>query len=109
VDWDTSGYLGGPLTAEREIALLTEIQRSDAATRIPTGKLSDADRNILDIAAIDLLGYSGSKLSDDAAAFARAELSYSPDDTAPVVTSYARPMEGAITVLAHDCPSGSNH
>ena len=54
--------------------------------------------------AIDLLGYSGSKLSDDATAFAMTELSYAPDSGAPVDTSYARPLEGDIAVLARDCP-----
>ena len=104
VDPDSTGYLGGPLTAGRAIGLLTELQRSGGAARIPAGKLDAADRTTLDIVAIDLLGYSGSKLSDDATAFAMTELSYAPDSGAPVDTSYARPLEGDIAVLARDCP-----
>jgi len=104
VDLDSTGYLGGPLTAGRAIGLLTELQRSGGAARIPAGKLDAADRTTLDIVAIDLLGYSGSKLSDDATAFARTELSYSPNSGGPVDTSYAGPLEGAIAVLAQDCP-----
>jgi hypothetical protein len=104
VDLDSTGYLGGPLTAGRAIGLLTELQRSGGAARIPAGKLDAADRTTLDIVAIDLLGYSGSKLSDDATTFARTELSYSPNSGGPVDTSYARPLEGDIAVLAQDCP-----
>lgn len=103
VDQDNTGYLGGPLTAGRAIGLLTELQRSGGA-RIPEGKLGAADQTTLDIVAIDLLGYSGSKLSDDAMAFARTELSYAPDSGGPVDTSYARLLEGDIAVLAQDCP-----
>jgi hypothetical protein len=104
VDEDASGYLGGPLTAERAIGLLIAVQRSGGAARIPTGKLSGPDRSTLYIVAVDLIGYSGSKLSDDATAFARAELSYDPDSGAPVDTSYGRSVELGINALARDCP-----
>ena len=109
VDQDNTGYLGGPLTAKRAIALLTKVQRSGGAARIHAGKLNAADRTTLDIVAIDLLGYSGSKLADDAGAFARSELSYSPNAGGPVDKSYAGPLEGGIAVLAKDCPANSNH
>ena len=106
VDQDNTGYLGGPLTAGREIALLTGLERAGGAARISAGTLDAADRGILDLAGIDLLGYSGSKLSTDATAFAQAELSYSANSDDPVDTSYARPLESGIAVLAKDCPSG---
>lgn len=109
VDRDNTGYLGGPLTAGRAIVLLTKVQRSGGGARIHAGKLNAADRTTLDIVAIDLLGYSGSKLSDDAAAFARAELSYSPNVSGPVDKSYARLVERGIAALAKDCPADSNH
>jgi hypothetical protein len=108
VDQDNTGYLGGPITAGRAIALLTEVQRSAGGARIPDGKLDATDRTTLDIVAIDLLGYSGSKLSEDATAFARAELSYAPIRGGPVDTSYARPLEGDIAVLARDCPQAQS-
>jgi hypothetical protein len=95
VDPDAISYLGGPLTAGRAIALLTGLQRSGGAARISTGRLSAADRSTLDIVAVELTGYSGSKLSDDATAFARAELMYSPDYL-PLDTSYARSLERDI-------------
>ena len=78
----------------------------DAVPAVAAGTLDAADRGILDLAGIDLLGYSGSKLSGDAAAFARAELSYSANSGDPVDTSYARPLESGIAVLAKDCPLG---
>jgi hypothetical protein len=109
VDQDNTGYLGGPLTVKRAITLLTKVQRSGGAARIHTGKLNAADRATLDLVAIDLLGYSGSKLSDDAAAFARSELSYSPNAGGPVDKSYARPLVSGIAALAKDCPANSNH
>ena len=104
VDQDNTGYLGGPLTVRRAVGMLTKVQRSGGAARIHAGKLNPADRTTLDIVAIDLLGYSGSKLSDDAAAFARSELSYSPNTDGPVNKSYARPLESGIAALARDCP-----
>ena len=109
VDQDNTGYLGGPLTAKRAIALLAKVQRSGGAARIHAGKLNAADRTTLDIVAVDLLGYSGNKLSDDAGAFARSELSYSPHAGGSVDKSYARPLESSIAVLAKDCPPDSNH
>ena len=106
VDQDNTGYLGGPLTAGREIALLTGLERAGGAARISAGKLDATDRATLDLVGIDLLGYSGSKLSNDATAFAQAELSYSANSGDPVDTSYARPLESGIAVLAKDCPAG---
>ena len=54
--------------------------------------------------AVELMGYSGSRLSDDAEAFAQAELNYNPDG--PVETSFARPLEVDIAALERDCPDG---
>ena len=106
VDQDNTGYLGGPLTAGREIALLTGLEQAGGAARISAGKLDAADRSTLDLVGVDLLGYSGSKLAGDATAFARAELSYSASSGDPVDTSYAQPLESGIAVLAKDCPLG---
>lgn len=103
VDTDASGYLGGPITASRAIAMLTKVRQAGGATRIRKGTLSHADLSTMDIVALDLLGYAGGRLSADATAFARAELSYSPTGYA-VNTAYARPLEGGIAALERDCP-----
>jgi hypothetical protein len=106
VDPDPTGYLGGrPLTAGRAVAMLTEWQRAAGAARIAKGTLSTADRRTLDTVAVELLGYSGNKLSADATAFARAELDYSPNGLPPD-TAYARLLEDDIAALDYDCPSG---
>lgn len=102
---DPTGYDEGPLTADRAVALLTELQHADGAASILKGTLSGADLATLDTMAVELMGYSGSKLSDDAEAFAVAELNYSPDG-GPVDTSYARPLDNDIAALKQDCPFG---
>jgi hypothetical protein len=105
VDPDATGYLGGaPLTAGRAVAMLAGLRRPGWTARIASGTLSGSERGTLDIAATELIGYSGSRLSADAAAFAQAELSYSPEGL-PVDTWYARPLVRDITALARDCPS----
>lgn len=103
VDADATGYLGGPLTAGRAIGLLSALRQADGAARVATGKLSGADRGTLDVMAVELMGYSGSRLSGDAQAFARAEFGYSPNGSPPD-TSYARPLEHDIVALERDCP-----
>jgi hypothetical protein len=54
--------------------------------------------------AVELMGYSGSKLSGDAEAFAQAEENYNPDG--PVDISYARRLNKDILALQRDCPDG---
>ncbi len=55
--------------------------------------------------AVELMGYSGSRLSDDAEAFAVAELNYNPGG--PVDASYAPPLDEDILGLQRDCPDGA--
>jgi hypothetical protein len=106
VDPDVTGYLGGrPLTTGRAVAMLTGLRHAGWAAGLAAGTLSATDRNTLDTVAMELIGYSGNKLSADATAFAHAEFDYSPDDL-PVDTSYALPLEGAIAALEQDCPAG---
>lgn len=102
VDPDATGYFGAPLTAARAVETLTELERG-AAAAITKGTLSSTDRRTLDAMAAELIGFSGNKLSDDAAAFVKAELAYSPAYL-PVDTSYARPLEADIADLERDCP-----
>ena len=52
----------------------------------------------------ELMGYSGSKLSDDAAAFAHDEEDYNPEG--PIDISYAQPLDNDIVALGRDCPDG---
>jgi hypothetical protein len=101
---DTTAYHGGPLTAGLAIAFLTDIQLTDGAANIPRGTPSSADTSTLDAAAAELIGYSGSELSDDAAAFALAEEYYNPDG--PIDTSYGRRLDNDILALERDCPDG---
>jgi hypothetical protein len=54
--------------------------------------------------AVELIGYSGSRLSDDAQAFAVAEENYHPDG--PVDASYAQGLDRDILALQRDCPDG---
>jgi hypothetical protein len=101
---DSTGYENGPLTADLAIASLTKMELASGAASIPRGRPTTADASTLDIMAVELMGYSGSKLSDDAQAFAVAEENYNPDG--PVDTSYARPLNGDIVTLERDCPAG---
>jgi len=102
---DPTGYLGGPLTPGLAIASLATMLRSGGAARIPQGTPSGAETSLLDVMAVELIGYSGNKLSGDAEAFARAELAYNPDG--PVEASYARPLDNDIRALERDCPDGA--
>jgi hypothetical protein len=101
---DPLGYRNGPLTVNRAIGLLTEMQLAGGAASIPRGRPSGTETSTLDLMATELMGYSGSKLSDDAESFAQAELNYNPDG--PVATSYARPLDRDIAALERDCPDG---
>jgi hypothetical protein len=102
---DPTGYQHRPLTANRAIALLTEMQLAGGAAAIARGTPSSAEISTLDLTAVELIGYSGSKLSDDAEAFAQAELSYHPYSL--IETSYARPLDNDIAALERDCPDGT--
>ena len=101
---DSTGYKNGPLTTDLAIAFLTKTQLAADAASIPRGRPTHAVTRTLDVMAVELMGYSGSKLSDDAQAFAVAEENYDPDG--PVDTSYARPMSRDILALERDCPAG---
>ena len=101
---DSTGYENGPLTADLAIASLTRMELASGAASIPRGRPTRSDASTLDIMAVELIGYSGSKLSDDAQAFAVAEENYNPDG--PVDTSYARPLNEDIVTLERDCPAG---
>ena len=101
---DSTGYENGPLTADLAIASLARMELASGAVSIPRGRPTTADASTLDIMAVELMGYSGSKLSDDAQAFAVAEENYNPDG--PVDTSYARQLNGDIVTLERDCPAG---
>ena len=101
---DPTGYKGGRLTTDLAIASLTEMQLTAGAASIPRGTPTPAVTSTLDTMAVELMGYSGSRLSDDAQAFAVAEMNYNPDG--PVAASYARPLDQDITALQRDCPDG---
>ena len=103
----STAYRGGPLTAGLAIAFLTDTQLADGAANIPKGTPSSADTSTLDAAAAELIGYSGNKLSDDAAAFALAEAYYNPAD-GPIDVSYGRRLDNDILALERDCPNGMN-
>ncbi|MGH3263451.1 MAG: hypothetical protein ACRDNS_15825 [Trebonia sp.] len=101
---DDTGFNGRPLTTGLAIALLTEMQLAGGAVSIPRGKPTTAVIGTLDTMAVELMGYSGSRLSDDAEAFAVAEENYHPNG--PVDASYARPLEREVAALQRDCPDG---
>ena len=101
---DTTGYKDGPLTTDLVVASLTEMQLAGGAASIPRGRPTGADTTTLDTMAVELMGYSGTKLADDAQAFAVAEENYNPDG--PVDTSYAQPLDTDIVALERDCPGG---
>ncbi len=101
---DTTGYKDGPLTTDLAVASLTEMQLAGGAASINRGRPTGADTRTLDTMAVELMGYSGSRLSDDAQAFAVAEENYNPDG--PVDTSYARSLDTDIVALERDCPGG---
>ena len=100
---NSTAYRGGPLTASLAIASLTDVRRTDGAPNISNGTPSSADTAVLDAAAAELVGYAGSKLSVDAAAFALAEEFYSPGND-PIDASYGRQLDNDILALERDCP-----
>ena len=101
---DSTGYKNGPLTTDLAIAFLTKLQLAADAASIPRGKPARGVTRTLDVMAVELVGYSGSRLSDDAQAFAVAEENYNPDG--PVDISYAQPLSRDILALERDCPAG---
>lgn len=95
---DPTGYKQGPLTVNLAIASLTALPLTAG------GKPTSADADTLDTMAVELMGYSGTRLAADAQAFAVTEFNYNPDG--PVDTAYARPLGQNIRALQRDCPSG---
>lgn len=101
---DPTGYKQGPLTANLAIASLTAIPPAGGAAGIAGGRPARAVARTLDIMAAELMGYSGSRLADDAQAFAVTEFNYNP--AGPVDAAYARPLDQKIRALQRDCPRG---
>ena len=101
---DSTGYKRGPLTANLAIASLTAMPLAGGAAGIAGGRPTSADAETLDTMAVELMGYSGSRLADDAQAFAVSEFGYNP--AGPVDAAYARPLDQNIRALQRDCPSG---
>ena len=101
---DPTGYKQGPLTANLAIASLTAMPLAAGTTGIAGGKPTSADVDTLDTMAVELMGYSGTRLAADAQAFAATEFNYNPDG--PVDTAYAGPLVQNIRALQRDCPSG---
>jgi hypothetical protein len=99
---DSTGYKRGPLTADLAIASLTAVPL--AAAGIAGGRPTTADVHTLDTMAVELMGYSGTRLADDAQAFAVAEFNYHL--SGPVDAAYARPLDQNIRALQRDCPGG---
>jgi hypothetical protein len=95
---DSTGYKQGPLTANLAIASLTAIPLAAG------GKPTSADVDTLDTMAVELMGYSGTRLAADAQAFAVAEFHYHL--VGRVNAAYARPLDQTIRALQRDCPSG---
>jgi hypothetical protein len=101
---DPTGYKQGPLTANLAIASLTAMPLAAGTAGIAGGKPASADAGTLDTMAVELMGYSGTRLAADAQAFAATEFRYNPDG--PVDTAYAGPLDQNIRALQRDCPSG---
>jgi hypothetical protein len=113
---DAAGYNRGPLTTDLAVAFLTGTRLAGGAATVSSGPPGappggpqagppgGADTSTLDTMAVELMGYSGSRLSDDAQAFAVAELNYNPGG--PVDASYAGPLARDILALQRDCPDG---
>jgi hypothetical protein len=105
---DPTGYNRGPLTADLAVALLSGTRLSaetqlTGVAGIPGGRPTRADASTLDTMAVELMGYSGSRLSADAEAFAVAELNYDP--AGQVDASFAQRLDAAILGLQRDCPT----
>ena len=101
---DATGYEQGPLTTNLAVAFLTQLGLTGGARGIPSGRPTSADTSTLDTMAVELMGYSGSRLSDDAEAFAVAEMNYDP--AGQVDTSYVPQLDTEILALQRDCPDG---
>jgi hypothetical protein len=101
---DSTGYKQGPLTVDLAIASLTAMPIAGGTAGISGGRPTSADVNPLDTMAVELMGYSGSRLADDAQAFAVTEFNYHP--AGPVDASYAQPLDQNIRALQRDCPGG---
>jgi hypothetical protein len=101
---DSTGYKQGPLTVNLAIASLTALPLAGGTAGIPGGRPTSADANTLDTMAVELMGYSGSRLADDAQAFAVTEFNYRPAGS--VDASYAQPLHQNIRALQRDCPGG---
>jgi hypothetical protein len=95
---------GTPLTVTQMIANLDAVFRTDT-TALDQGIVSDNASNVLIGAAMGIGGYSGNKLSNDAAQFSQDEAAYNPGpDPSEVNTSAATAMLGDILTLTADCP-----
>lgn len=102
---DSTGYRQGPLTASLAVASLTAMPLAGAPASVSGGPPAGAYATTLDTMAVELMGYSGTKLADDAQAFAASEVGYNP--AGPVDPSYARPLGEYIRALQRDCPGGA--
>ena len=102
---DPTGYEQGPLTTNLAVAFLTQLGLTGGTRDIPSGRPTSADTSTLDTMAVELMGYSGSRLSDDAEAFAVAEMNYDP--AGQVDTSYVPQLDTEILALQRDCPDGT--
>jgi hypothetical protein len=102
---DSTGYKQGPLTANLAIASLTAMPLAAGAAGIADGKPTSADVDTLDTMAVELMGYSGTRLAADAQAFAVTEINYHLTG-GRVNAAYARPLGQTIRALQRDCPSG---
>jgi hypothetical protein len=102
---DSTGYQQGPLTASLAVASLTAMPLAGAPAGISGARPASGDVSTLDTMAVELMGYSGTRLADDAQAFAASEVGYNPGG--PVDPSYARSLEAGIRALQRDCPGGA--
>ncbi len=102
---DSTGYRQGPLTASLAVASLTAMPLAGAPAGISGARPTSADVSTLDTMAVELMGYSGTRLADDAQAFAASEVGYNPGG--PVDPSYARSLDAGIRALQRDCPGGA--
>lgn len=86
------------------IANLDAVFTADAVA-IAQGNLSNHAYSVLFEAGTNLSGYSGNKLSADAATFSQDEESYMPGgNQTQIDTSFATPMLKDIVKLTADCP-----
>jgi hypothetical protein len=102
---DPTGYKQGPLTVDLAVASLTAMPLALGTAGIPGGRPTSADVNTLDTMAVELMGYSGTRLADDAQAFAVTEFDYHP--AGPIDASYTQSLGQNIRALQRDCPGGT--